>query len=88
MIYELSRQAQSDIKAIYRYTVEYFGEGQAKEYLDGLYFSFELLTDNPKLGRLWDGKGYRYIYKSHFVYYRIIKEKILITRIRNTRQKP
>jgi len=88
MIYRLARQAESDIKAIYRYTIEYFGEGQAQEYLEGLDYSFELLTDNPRLGRVWDGKGRRYIYKSHFVYYRILKEEILITRIRNARQKP
>ncbi len=87
MIYRLTRQAQSDIKEIYRYTVEYFGEDQAREYLDGLEYSFDLLTDNPKLGRRWDGKGRRYIYKSHFVYYRLLKDEILITRIRNARQK-
>ncbi|MCH7624277.1 MAG: type II toxin-antitoxin system RelE/ParE family toxin [Nitrospinae bacterium] len=47
MTYRLTRQAKSDIKTIYRYTVEYFGEGQAQEYLDGLEYSFDLLTDNP-----------------------------------------
>ncbi len=88
MTYRLTRRTQSDIKAIYRYTVEYFGEGQAREYLDGLEYSFDLLTDNPKLGRLWDGKGRRYVYKSHLVYYRVLKDELLITRIRNARQKP
>ena len=43
MTYRLTRQAQSDIKAIYHYTVEYFGESQAREYLDGLDYSFDLL---------------------------------------------
>ncbi|QPJ61805.1 MAG: type II toxin-antitoxin system RelE/ParE family toxin [Candidatus Nitronauta litoralis] len=61
MNYRLTHQAESDIKAIYQYTVEYFGEGQAREYLEGLEYSFELLTDNPGLGRVWDGKGRRYI---------------------------
>jgi toxin ParE1/3/4 len=88
MTYRLTRQAQSDIKAIYHYTVEYFGERQAREYLDGLDYSFDLLTDNPKLGRLWDGKGRRYVYKSHLVYYRIVKDEIVLTRIRNARQQP
>ena len=88
MTYRLTRQAQSDIKAIYRYTVEFFGEGQAQEYLEGLDYSFDLLTDNPKIGRAIDGKRRRYVYREHFVYYRIIKEDIIITRIRNTRQKP
>ena len=88
MTYRLSRQAKSDIKAIYRYTVKYFGEGQAQEYLDGLYYSFDLLLDNPELGRVWDGQKRRYIFKSHLVYYRIIKDKIVITHIRSGRQKP
>jgi toxin ParE1/3/4 len=79
MTYRLTRQAQSDIKAIYHYTVEYFGERQAREYLDGLDYSFDLLTDNPKLGRLWDGK---------VVYYRIVKDEIVLTRMRNARQQP
>ena len=56
MTYKLSRQAQSDIKATIRYTVEYFGEGQAEEYLSGLSYSFDLLTDNPKIGRAVDEK--------------------------------
>ena len=47
MTYRLTRKAKSYIKTIYRYTVEYFGEGQAQEYLDGLEYSFDLLTDNP-----------------------------------------
>ena len=87
MTYRLTRQAKSDIKAIYRYTVEYFGEGQAQEYLDGLDFSFDLITDNPKLGRLFEGNISRYVYKEHLVYYEIKKE-IRIIRIRHGRQKP
>lgn len=87
MTYRLTRQAQSAIKEIYRYTVEFFGEEQAREYLDGLGYSFDLLTDNPKLGRLWGGKGRRYVYKNHRVYYRLLKDAILITRIRSARQK-
>ena len=88
MTYRLTRRAQSDIKTIYRYTVEYFGDRQAREYLDGLEYSFDLLTDNPKLGRLWDGKKRRYVYKSHLVYYRLLNNEILITRIRSARQQP
>lgn len=86
MTYKLTVQAQSDIKAIYRYTVENFGEGQAEEYLGGLGYSFDLLTDNPKIGRAVDGKRRRYVYREHVVYYRIIEDEILITRIRNAKQ--
>ena len=88
MTYRLTRQAKSDIKAIYRYTVEYFGEGQAQEYLDGLEYSFDLLTDNPNIGRLFEGNMRRYVYKSHLVYYEIKKVEIHILRIRHGQQKP
>jgi plasmid stabilization system protein ParE len=62
MIYRLTRKEKSDIKAIYRYTVEYFEEGQAQEYLEGLEYSFGLLTDNPNMGRLSDENTRRYVY--------------------------
>lgn len=88
MIYRLTRQAKSDIKAIYNYTVEHFGEGQVQEYLGGLEYSFDLLTDNPSMGRLFDENIRRYVYKSHLVYYEVKKDYLLIIRIRSARQKP
>lgn len=53
MTFRLTWQGQSDIKEIYRYTVEYFGEDQAREYLDGLEYSFDLLTETPN----WASSG-------------------------------
>ena len=88
MTYRLSRQARSDIKAITRYTVEYFGEGQAQEYLDGLFYSFDLLMDNPKMGRAFEGTMRRYVFKSHLVYYEITQTKIHILRVLHGRMKP
>jgi toxin ParE1/3/4 len=88
MTYRLTRRAKSDIKAISRYTIEYFGEGQTQEYLDGLAYSFDLLTDNPNMGRAFEGDMRRYVYKSHLVYYEIKKDVIHILRIRHGRTKP
>ncbi len=88
MTLRLTRQAKSDIKAIYHYTVENFGDEQAREYLDGLEYSFDLLTDNPKMGRLLEGEVRRYVYKSHLVYYETREDLLVIIRIRNARQKP
>ena len=42
MIYELSRKALSRIEEITRYTDENFGEDQTREYIGGLYRSFEI----------------------------------------------
>ena len=72
MDYRLSRQASAQIDEIIRYTDKHFGSLQTAEYNDGLYYSFELLTDIPRLGRTWREAKRRYIYRSHVVYYRIM----------------
>lgn len=90
MIYQLSEQARTDIKDIIRYTVEHFGEGQADEYADGLFYSFDLLTDNPRMGKsvrsTLSGHLRRYTYRSHYVTYEIRDDVIWIAAIFNTKQ--
>lgn len=86
MRYELSRQASASIDEIIAYTDRYFGEEQTADYVGGLYFSFDLLADNPKLGKAWAGERRCYIYRSHYVFYRILDDCAFITSIRNTRQ--
>lgn len=88
MICELSRKAQRQIEDIIRYTDAYFGEDHTREYMSGLYYSFDILSDNPKMGTQYDERRRRYIYRSHQVYYRLFKSKILIVDIRNSRQSP
>ena len=88
MIYELSRKAARQIEGIIRYTDQHFGLDQTEEYINGLYYSFDLLTDNPRMGRPYDERRRRYVYRSHHVYYRVRKGKILIVDIRHTRQSP
>ncbi len=91
MEYELSELARSNIKDIARYTVRYFGQEQADEYLDGLFYSFDLLTDNPEMGRAVQseisGNLRRFTYRSHYVVYEIRDKVIRIATIRNTKQK-
>lgn len=87
MRYEISRRASDEIDGIIRYTDEHFGEAQTAEYLGGLYGSFALLADNPKLGKAWAGERRCYIYRSHYVFYRILDDHVFITDIRSTRQK-
>ncbi len=90
MEYELSELARSNIKEIARYTIRYFDEAQADEYLDGLFYSFDLLTDNPKMGRVvqseLSGNLRRFTYRSHYVIYEIRRSVIRIATIRNIRQ--
>ena len=89
MRYELSRQASAEIDNIIRYTDENFGPDQTAQYVGGLYNSFELLADNPRLGKVWAGDLKRcYIYRAHYVFYRLLEDenRLLITDIRSTRQ--
>lgn len=86
MRYDLSRRASAQIDEIIQYTDKYFGQEQTAEYIGGLYLSFDLLTDNPKLGKSWAQGRRCYIYRSHYVFYRIEEDRIFITDIRNTRQ--
>jgi len=84
MRFKLSRLARANIKDIARYTDRHFGAAQTQEYLDGLYYSFELLEDNPKLGREWAEGKRRYVYRMHIVYYRLTQSGPLITEVRHT----
>lgn len=88
MSFELSQRARADIKNIAHYTLENFGLSQAEEYLDGLYRSFELLADNPKLGREWTSGRRRYIYRVHHVYDRLVRGRVFVTHIRHSSQNP
>lgn len=87
MDYRLSRRARADIKAIVRYTDLTFGPAQTNDYVDGLYYSFDLLTDNPEMGREWSSDKRRYVYRKHIVYYRILSDCVLITQIRHSAMK-
>ena len=90
MRFELSGQARADIKEIIRYTIANFGVAQADEYSDGLYYSFDLLTDNPRMGkRVHSDMGVelrRYTYRSHYVVYEVRSDSIRIAAIFHTRQ--
>lgn len=88
MSFALSNRAQSDIRDIIRYTAENFGGAQTEEYVDGLYRSFELLADNPRMGREWQPERRRYIYRMHHVYYRIVADGVFVTHIRHSSQNP
>ena len=88
MIFVLSKRAQADIDNIARYTLDNFGPAQAEEYLSSLYNVLDLLADNPKFGREWTQGRRRYVYRSHYVYYRLAGGRVFITQIRHTGQRP
>ncbi len=71
MNYRLTTSARNGLRDIYQYTVKNFGQTQAELYLGGLDYTFDLLTDNPKLGQQAGENTYRYLYKGHYVFYMI-----------------
>lgn len=87
MNYRLTTHAKNDVRDIHRYTVKHFGNIQAEHYLGGLNYTFDLLTDNPKLGMPANGNTRCFIYKEHNVIYSIENETVVILRVIHSRMK-
>lgn len=85
MRFEVMRAAERDIEKIIAYTDETFGQAQTRTYLSGLYYSFDLLTDNPEMAPRFDIMRRRYVYKAHYVYYRIDQDVLKILRVLHTK---
>jgi len=82
--YTLSEKADQDVREIYLYSYETFGEAQADKYLSGMEESFADLANNPLVGRSceWLKAGYhQHEYVSHVIFYRPEKDGIFIGRI-------
>ena len=85
----LAPAAQSDLKEIYRYTLENWGIKQAQNYLNHLKQSFKALLKNPGLGRerIELGQNVRAINcQKHIIFYRHIKTELQIIRVLHGRQ--
>ena len=89
--YSLARLAESDLKSVIRYTVKTWGISQAKRYTLGLRECFQLLAENPTLGRRCDSihKGLRrFEHGKHVVFYVDLPEGILIARVLHQKMVP
>ena len=76
--------AKSDIKKIWRYTCDKWGEQQADDYAYNLGHAIELIANNPKIGANinYIRKGYRmYRYQRHLIIYWLTPETIEIVRV-------
>lgn len=83
MKYVLSNAAKTDLKNIYKFGYERFGEQQADRYFDGLLACFEEITKDPlifpQLPEL--GNYRRCVYISESMYYRVAKNRVEIMAI-------
>ncbi len=82
--FKLSVKAHAEIKKIFRYSFQQFGENQAVKYKASLDECFQLLADNPSMGRecndIRDGY-FRHEHESHIIFYTQRSNDIFITTI-------
>ena len=89
--YRLTRQADRNLIDIYLYTAERFGIRQADCYADGLQSTFNVLVENPKMGRAADEirPGIRrHEHAGHVIFYRQTGEGLLMVAIIHHRMRP
>ena len=70
--YRLSRKAAADLDGIHEYSIMHFGTVQARSYLNRLHERFDVLAQQPMLGRQADHLApelRRYEYRSHVAFY-------------------
>jgi len=89
--YILTPAAKADIREIWSYTNDKWGNPKADGYTKRLHLCFKKLAETPKIGRLCDDirLGYRnYPEGKHIVFYSEGQECIKIVRILHQRMKP
>lgn len=90
-IAELSDRAAADLLDIYVHGVRQFGSKQSDLYLDGLERCFDLIAENPEMGRLANqvGEGFRrHEHQSHVIFYEQTATGVLILAVLHARQLP
>ncbi|MCY4427864.1 MAG: type II toxin-antitoxin system RelE/ParE family toxin [Halieaceae bacterium] len=78
--YRLTRDAQSDLIEIRRYTVQEWGAVQSQKYLSELRKTIRLLAEVPSLGKARPEAGLKVLsfpYASHVIYY-VVHEQVLV----------
>ena len=86
--FQLTNRAVTDLSDIADFTIQTFGIEQARYYRDGLNNCFEILAENPQLGRSAAELApnlKRFEYQSHVVFYMSKDAGILIIRILHQR---
>lgn len=77
----ITRRAFLDLKGIYDYTIQQWGENKSNEYISNLYNDFEKIANNIELGELRKNRSEPFLmYPSgkHYVVYEAYKDGIII----------
>jgi len=89
MSYQVSTKANTDLTNIWEYTFNNWSPSQADRYIELLTSKFKEISNNPDLGKSYEGvrENYRGLpIKSHIIFYRVFGENnIEIIRILHQR---
>ena len=85
---KLRPKATEDLESIFEFTYSNWGIEQATKYQDELFNSMINICKNPKIGGIYYFKegGFRKLnINKHLIFYRILEQEIIITRILHQR---
>lgn len=80
MVIEFSKLADQDLDDIYDYSLAQFGFQQARKYIKTFHETFELLTENPKIGSSAYGMR-KFPCGVHIIFYQVRAESLFIVRV-------
>jgi toxin ParE1/3/4 len=90
-LFVVSANAQTDIDLIAAYTTDTWGWQQTDRYLGQLEDSFQLLAENPEMGRLCDAISAglrRHEVGKHVIFFRVTPRGVRIVRVLHQRMIP
>lgn len=89
MGYRLTREAERDVGSIAEMGIEMFGVEQARAYHDTLFHVFDLIADNPGMGRErteLTPPVRVHPFRSHIIVYNVEDADVLIIRVRHAHE--
>ena len=87
-VYKLSGKAEIDLAEMYEFGIYKFGLLQAQEYFLGMHDVFQVLAENPNLGRdasMFIENLKRFTYQAHTIFYLPHAEGLFILRVLSQR---
>ena len=81
---DIQAAARKDLRDIYRYSVDEFGQRVAETYLNGLRERFDLLSGEPLIGVIYPDivpEMRVFGYRSYRIFYRVEPEALLVVRV-------
>ena len=89
--YRLTKDAQSDLIEIRRYTVQEWGAAQSQKYLSELRKTIRVLAETPSLGKAKPEVGLKVLsfpYVSHVIYYVVYEQQLVVFAVLHKRMVP